>query len=69
MGIPLLPQIVFFNDDSYEDDSEMNSLQFLKRFAISQELLKNTAPYAIFYKPILEKLFQSGEITLIICPL
>ena len=68
MKIPLLPQIVIFGEESYRDDTEIDSATFIERLKKSNVLPKTTAPYPHLYQPILEDLNKSGDEILIICP-
>lgn len=68
LGIEYLPQIIIFGEESYRDDTEMDSNTFIERLQSSKTLPKTAAPYPHLYQPILEKLSKSGEEILIICP-
>ena len=66
--LPLLPQIVIFGEESFRDDTEIDSATFIERLKKSNVLPKTTAPYPHLYQPILEDLSKSGDEILIICP-
>ena len=68
MKLPFLPQIVIFGEESYMDDSEIDSETFIERLKKSTVLPKTAAPYPHLYQPILEELVKSGDEILIICP-
>lgn len=68
MKLPFLPQIVIFGEESYRDDSEIDSETFIERLKRSTVLPKTTAPYPHLYQPILEELVKTGDEILIICP-
>jgi DegV family protein with EDD domain len=68
LGLAYLPQIVIFGEDSYRDDSEIDSDTFIKRLKASPVLPKTTAPYPHLYQPILEELSSQKAEILIICP-
>ena len=68
LGISYLPQIIIFGDESYRDDSEMDSDTFIKRLKNSSTLPKTSAPYPSLYNPFLDKLTQTGEPILLISP-
>jgi len=69
MGIAYLPQIVIFGEESYRDDTEMDSETFIEKLKASPILPKTAAPYPHLYKPILDDLSKSNEVEiLIICP-
>jgi DegV family protein with EDD domain len=66
--LPLLPQIVIFGEESYKDDSEIDSETFIERLKRSSVLPKTAAPCPHLYQPILEHLVKTGDEILIICP-
>lgn len=68
MNLPFLPQIVIFGEDSFRDDSEIDSETFIERLKKSNVLPKTAAPYPHLYQPIFEELIKTGEEILIICP-
>lgn len=68
MKLPFLPQIVIFGEESYMDDSEIDSETFIERLKNSPVLPKTAAPYPHLYQPILEQLVKTGDEILIICP-
>lgn len=68
LGLSYLPQIIIFGDESFRDDTEMDSDTFIERLKKSSELPKTSAPYPSLYIPILGKLVKTGEPILIICP-
>jgi len=68
LGISYLPQIIIFGDESYRDDTEMDSDTFIERLKKSSTLPKTSAPYPSLYNPFLDKLTQTGETILLISP-
>ncbi len=68
LGLSYLPQIIIFGDESYRDDTEMDSDTFIERLKKSDILPKTSAPYPSLYNPFLDKLTQTGEPILLICP-
>jgi len=68
LNLPYLPQIIIFGENSYRDDSEIDSETFLEKLKTSKELPKTAAPYPVLYNPIFENLSKSGEPILVICP-
>ncbi|HAD06085.1 MAG TPA: hypothetical protein DCE76_02890, partial [Anaerolineaceae bacterium] len=44
LGIPYIPQIIIFGNETYRDDTEMDSKTFLKRLRESTSLPKTAAP-------------------------
>ena len=49
LGIAYLPQIVIFGEESFRDDSEIDSETFIERLKSSPILPKTTAPYPHLY--------------------
>lgn len=68
LGIPYLPQIIIFGEDSYRDDTEIDSDTFLEKLKKSSELPKTAAPYPSLYTPYFEALSKDGAPILVICP-
>ena len=68
LGIEYIPQIIIFGDQSYRDDTEMDSAMFAKKLAESKDLPKTAAPPPALYTPIYEDMQQKGEPGIVICP-
>lgn len=68
LNLPYLPQIIIFGEQSYKDDSEIDSETFLHKLTTSKDLPKTAAPSPALYNPIFENLAKSGEPILVICP-
>lgn len=68
LKLPYLPQIIIFGDESYKDDSEIDSATFLEKLKASPVLPKTAAPYPVLYNPIFEELSKTGEPILVLCP-
>lgn len=68
LGIPFLPQIVIFGDESYRDDSEMDSALFLKKLKSSKQLPKTAAPPPELYHPIYKQLKARKTPGVVIAP-
>lgn len=68
LGIPLLPQIIIFGDQSYRDDCEMNSQQFLQKLRTSPVLPKTSAPQPVLYAPIYERFASEGHTMIVVAP-
>ncbi|MDP2965646.1 MAG: DegV family protein [Pelolinea sp.] len=68
LGIAYLPQIVIFGEESFRDDSEIDSETFIERLKSSPILPKTTAPYPHLYQPIFDELTRNNDEILIICP-
>src|SRR5690242_20142433 len=67
-GVPFVPQVVIFGDQSFHDDGEFNTAEFLKKLKSSAELPKTAAPEPTLYYPIFEKARQSGETVIVVAP-
>lgn len=68
MGIPYVPQIIIFGNDSYKDDYEMDSATFIERLRKSVELPKTAAPPPSLYAPIYAKYANDGNTVIVIAP-
>lgn len=68
MGIPYLPQIINFGDESYRDDSEMDTQTFLKRLMTTASLPKTAAPPPALYLPIFQELTDAGHTVIVLVP-
>jgi len=68
LGIAYLPQIIIFGDQSFRDDSEINSKIFLEKLIVSSSLPKTAAPPPAFYTPIFNQLLSEGHTIIVICP-
>jgi len=63
--IPVLPQIIIFGEETYRDDTEMDTQMFLKKLRASPTLPKTAAPPPALYHPIFERLLAEGYRTMI----
>jgi DegV family protein with EDD domain len=68
LKLPYLPQIIIFGEQSFKDDSEIDSSTFLQKLRTSKELPKTAAPYPSLYNPIFEELGKTKEPILVLCP-
>ncbi len=53
-GIPFVPQVVIFGEQSYHDDGEVDTTEFLRKLKASSTLPKTAAPEPTLYYPIFE---------------
>ncbi len=68
LGVPYLPQIIVFGEESYRDDTEMSASQFLKRLSTSSSLPKTAAPPPHLYTPIYRELLDQGHTVVVLAP-
>jgi DegV family protein with EDD domain len=68
LGIPVLPQIIIFGEESYRDDTELDTATFLKKLQSSPVLPKTAAPPPALYTPIFQELLAKGETILAVVP-
>jgi DegV family protein with EDD domain len=68
LKLPYLPQIIIFGEESYKDDSEIDTATFLQKLKTSKTLPKTAAPYPVLYNPIFEELSKTKEPILVLCP-
>ena len=67
-GIPLIPQIVTFEEESYHDDKDLDTATFLKKLKASPTLPKTAAPEPSLYYPIFEGAREKGESVGVVAP-
>jgi DegV family protein with EDD domain len=68
LGIPLIPQIVIFGEESFRDDTELDTVAFLKKLKASAQLPKTAAPPPQLYHPIFEEAAKAGQEVVVIAP-
>jgi len=61
LGIPVLPQIIIFGEETYRDDTELDTPTFLQKLRASPVLPKTAAPPPALYTPIFERLLAEGR--------
>ncbi len=66
--IPLIPQVVVFGEESYHDDKELDTAEFLSKLKASRTLPKTAAPEPSWYFPIFEEAGKRGESVVIVAP-
>lgn len=67
-GIPLIPQIVMFGEETFHDDKDLDTATFLQKLKASKSLPKTAAPEPPLYYPIFEKAKKTGESVVIVAP-
>jgi DegV family protein with EDD domain len=67
-GIPLIPQVVIFGEETYHDDKELDTAMFLQKLKASATLPKTAAPEPPLYYPIFKDAQAMGESVIVIAP-
>ncbi len=67
-GIPLVPQVVTFGEESFHDDRDMDTASFLTKLKTFPTLPKTAAPEPTLYCPIFEQAKARGESVVVIAP-
>lgn len=67
-GIPTIPQVVMFGEESFHDDKELNTAAFLQKLKAAKELPKTAAPEPPLYYPIFEEAKKNGESVIVVAP-
>jgi DegV family protein with EDD domain len=68
LGIPIIPQLVIFGEQTFRDDTELTSLEFLQKLKTAPVLPKTAAPPPALYNPIFEAAAKRGETVIVIAP-
>jgi DegV family protein with EDD domain len=68
LGIPFVPQVVIFGEESYHDDADFQTAVFLQKLKASSSLPKTAAPEPSLYYPILESAQQKNETVIVVAP-
>lgn len=67
-GIPFVPQVVIFGDQSFHDDGELDTPEFLRKLKASPTLPKTAAPEPTLYYPIFQKAKDAGQSVIVVAP-
>ena len=67
-GIPVIPQVVMFGEESYHDDRNFDTTVFLQKLKASASLPKTAAPEPPLYYPIFEEAKKKGESVVVVAP-
>jgi DegV family protein with EDD domain len=67
-GVPLIPQIVMFEEQSFHDDTEMDTASFLAKLKAAKTLPKTAAPEPPLYFPFFKRAQESGESVIVVAP-
>lgn len=68
LGIAMIPQIVIFGEESYRDDTELDTATFLRKLRASSTLPKTAAPPPALYNPVYEEAARRGESVVVVAP-
>ena len=68
LNIALIPQIVVFGEDSFRDDTEIDTATFLQKLKASPALPKTAAPPPVLYYPIFEQAQKDGQDVVVVAP-
>jgi DegV family protein with EDD domain len=66
LGISYLPQLIIFGDQTYRDDTEIDTTTFLEKLRNSSSLPKTAAPPPALYTPIFSQ--YAGDTLIVITP-
>ena len=67
-GIPLIPQVVIFGEESFHDDKDLDTASFLQKLKAAKKLPKTAAPEPPLYYPTFEEAKRTGESVVVIAP-
>ncbi len=67
-GIPVIPQVVMFGEESYHDDKNFDTTVFLQKLKASATLPKTAAPEPSLYFPIFENARKKRESVVVVAP-
>lgn len=68
LGIALIPQVVVFGEESFQDDKELDTATFLQKLKASTSLPKTAAPPPPLYFPIFEEAGKNNDEVVVIAP-
>lgn len=68
IGIEYIPQLVIFGEETYRDDTEMDSDTFVRKLKESANLPKTAAPPPSLYTPIYQDMEAKGDCGIVLCP-
>ena len=68
LGIEFFPQIIIFGNETFRDDTEINSKEFLTKLVASSALPKTAAPPPSLYNPVIQKHIDAGNSIIVLTP-
>ncbi len=68
LGIPMLPQVIIFDEESFREGVDMDGAAFMDRLRNGRVLPKTSAPYPGDFITAFEELVKTGESILCIHP-
>jgi DegV family protein with EDD domain len=68
LGITVLPQIIIFGEETFRDDTELDTAAFLKKLRASPTLPKTAAPPPALYTPLFKEILGKGDSVLVLVP-
>lgn len=68
IGIEYIPQLVIFGEQTYRDDTEIDSETFVRKLKESAALPKTAAPPPSLYTPIYQDMLEKGDSGIVLCP-
>lgn len=67
-GVPVIPQVVIFGEQSFHDDKDLDTAAFLEKLKASKSLPKTAAPEPPLYFPIFEAARKKKESVIVVAP-
>jgi DegV family protein with EDD domain len=68
LGVACIPQIVVFGEQSFRDDTELDTATFLDKLITSRSLPKTAAPPPPLYFPVFEAAMKAGQEVIVVAP-
>ena len=68
LGVTVLPQIIIFGEETYRDDTELDTQAFLKKLRAASTLPKTAAPPPALYTPVFKEILGRGDSILAVVP-
>lgn len=68
LGVDFFPQIIIFGDESFRDDTELDTATFLSKLKAAAALPKTAAPPPALYTTVFKQIAESGDTAIVLCP-